>query len=124
MTRQLQGRLRVTSSVRKSCIVTGGRLRVLDLTYGSDDLVELNDLYGDDLPVMTHLTPDDLGQVGVEHPAYGDIIDVPCLDAGYTRRLPILAHLDWLARTSPATVIRVRDDLLDGVDDRRRHMAK
>ena len=124
MSKQLQGRLRVASSVRQSCIVTGGRLQVLDLTYGSDDLVELNDLYGDDLAVTAHLTPDDLAQVGVEHPAYGDIIEVPCIDTAYVRRLPILAHLDWLARTSPGDVIRVRDDLLDGFDDKRRRMRE
>ena len=124
MSKHLQGALRTTSSVRQSCIVTQGRMQVLDLLYGSDDLAELNDLYGDDLSVTAHLTPDDLTQVGVEHPAYGNIIEVPCLDGRYARRLPILAHLDWLARTSPDTVIRVRDDLIDGLDDRRRVLKR
>lgn len=124
MSRQLQGQLAATSSVRQYCTVTRGRIRVLDLYYGSDDLVELNDLYGDDLTVTAHLTPDDLTHVAVEHPGYGNMIEVPCLDGAYARRLPILAHLDWLARTSPDDVIRVRDDLLDGMDDRHRVLSR
>ena len=120
MSQHLRGRMRTTSSVRRSCTVTNGQLQVLDLLYGSDDLTEWNDLYGDDLSVTAFLTPDDLTHVGVEHPAYGHVIEVPCLDGAYARRLPILAHLDWLARTSPSTVIRVRDDLIDALDDRRR----
>lgn len=124
MTKHLRGRLTLTSFVRQSCVISGGQVRVLDLLYGSDDLMELNDLFGDDLPVTAHLTPYDLGQVGVEHPAHGHVIDVPCLDVAYARRLPILAHLDRLARTSPEDVIRVRDDLLDGVDDRRRVLSR
>ena len=123
MNRQLRGRLSLTSTVRQSCVVSGGQMRVLDLLYGSNDLDELNDLYGDDLTVMAHLTPHDLGHVGVEHPAYGHVFDVPCLDDAYTRRLPLLAHLDRLARTSPHTVIRIRDDLLQGLDDRRRRLS-
>ncbi len=124
MTRHMRQRLRTTSSVRKNCVVSGGQLVLFDLVYGSDDLVELTDLYGDDLTVMAHLAPDDLSQVGVEHPVDGHIVLVPCLQDRDVRRLPILAHLDWLARTSPDTVIRVRDELLDGVDDRRRTLCR
>lgn len=122
MSKQLTQRLRTSPLIRKHAIISEGSIQILGLVYRSDDLAEWTDLYGDDLPVMAHLMPDDLSQVGVEHPVDGHMVIVPCTRARDVRRLPILAHLDWLARTSPDTVIRAHDDLADALDDRRRHL--